>query len=216
MNSSVKIIGFDLDQTLYPKSPEIDEAIQEYIYTRISAQHGCSIDESRKMFYLHYPASSGSKTLELLGVPNARDVVQEALERADIARFLQPSPQIVQLLNDIRTKYGSVSLLTGSDRPIAEKKLRALHIPLELFDLTLFGTPSKSTGEAYVEWLNYFKQKNKELQPNQFLYIGDRYSSDVEAPQKLGIQTWLVNNPPGKYPGIQTYSDLLSIRADLL
>lgn len=216
MTNTIRIVGFDLDQTLYPKSPKIDEAIQKYIYERISQHQGCTLAEAERRFKEHYPSLSGSKTLEKLKIPNAREIVQEALERADIAKFLHPSPEIRELLQGIRKKYGSVSLLTGSDKPIALKKLKALEIPLDLFDFTTFGEPSKSTGEAYVKWIDHFKRVSPTLQPQNFLYIGDRYASDVEIPERMGIQAWLVNNPKEKHPNVRTFTRLLDVRKELL
>lgn len=214
--TTIKIIGFDLDQTLYPKSPEIDETIQAYIYTRIAAHKGCSIEEARALFYTHHPTLSGRKTLEKLGIPNATDVVQEALERADIAKFLHPNPNVIHLLRDLRSRYGSLSLITGSDKSIAEKKLHSLQIPSTLFDFVVYGNVSKSTGEAYQEWLSHFQKRDPKLTPGNFLYVGDRYSSDVEVPEKLGIQCWLVNNEKQKYPHTKTFDKLLDIRDELL
>jgi FMN phosphatase YigB (HAD superfamily) len=214
--STIRIIGFDLDQTLFPKSPEIDEAIQEYLYQKIAAHHHNSIEEARKMFYSYYPVLSGRKTIEKLGLANANELMQEALERADIAKFLKPSPKVVHLLSEIRAKYGSLSLLTGSDSNIAQKKLHALEIPLALFDFIVYGATSKSTGEAYQKWIDYFRQKDPSLKPQNFLYIGDRYSSDVEAPEKLGIQAWLVNTEKGKYPDTKTFENFLDVRNELL
>lgn len=214
--TTIHVVGFDLDQTLFPKSPDIDEAIQDYLYEEIANQHNVTREEARGMFYAHYPIISGRKTLEKLGIPNPNELMQEALEHADIAKFLHPSPKITRLLEDIRAKYGSVSLLTGSDQVIAHKKLRALEIPAKLFDFTIYGTLSKSTGEAYQAWMNYFTKKNEKLKPDNFLYIGDRYTSDIEVPKKMGIQAWLVNNEKEKYPNTKTFENLLDIRDELL
>ena len=47
---NIKVIGFDLDQTLYPKSPEIDEAIQIYLYQKIAEHLGISIEVAENKF----------------------------------------------------------------------------------------------------------------------------------------------------------------------
>lgn len=212
----IRILGFDLDQTLYPKSPEIDEAIQSYLYERIAQHRDVSLEEARGLFRQYYPQFSGSKTLEKLGVQGGHDLVQEALEKADIARFLHPSPEIEQMLQRLRKKYGSLTLITGSEEKVALKKFEKIEISPDLFEYKIMGNKSKFTGEAYLDWLDYFKHRNPSLEPKNFLYIGDRYSSDVEVPQRMGIEGWLVNVSTSK-PELQTkqFASVLDIEKEL-
>jgi len=189
----IKVIGFDLDQTLYPKSPKIDESIQKYIYEKIAEHKNCTQEEARTLFtdlYKEGCGLSGSKTLEMLEIPNAQEIVQEALERADIASSLIPNQKTLELLHTLKKKYGNIDLITGSDVSNTTKKLEKLSIPKELFNYLITGEiATKSTGEAYILWFS----KYPHLRPNEFLYIGDRVSSDYEAPDALGIKTILVN-----------------------
>lgn len=159
--TDIRIIGFDLDQTLYPKSFEIDLAIQAYIYEKISRKKGCSFERAKKLFLSYYPELSGSKTLIKLGFQEkkAGQIVQKALDKADITSFLEPDPMVVKLLKDIKRKYGSLSLITGSSKKLSLEKLKKLGIPQELFDFTIFGEHSKFEGSAYKEWFGHFKKK---------------------------------------------------------
>ncbi len=190
--SNIKVIGFDLDQTLYPKSPKIDEAIQSYIYRKIADHIGCSIEHAQELFTDLYQGGkglSGSQTLTKLGIPNPKEIVQEALENADIAEFLLPDIEVINLLNKLKQKYQHIDLITGSIRHVAEKKLKKLNIPLSLFDQIITGEVGKSDGSSYREWLKNYPQ----LEPEQFLYIGDREKSDYWIPKDLGICCALVN-----------------------
>lgn len=192
-HDGIRVIGFDLDQTLYAKSPEIDTAIQKYLYEQIALHKKCSVEDAQKLFTTHYPQLSGSKTLALLGIPNASELVQEALEKADLTPFLNPNPPLNDLLRELKQKYGSLSLLTGSNTINLTQKLQKLQIPLEWFDLVVDGTTPKRDGTAYKDWLYAFQSKDPSLKPENFLYIGDRYVSDVEPVLKLGMHAWLVN-----------------------
>lgn len=191
----IKVIGFDLDQTLYPKSPEIDSAIQTYLYEKIRELHKVSIEEAKIMFNGLYQADkglSGSRTLAALGFPleQARELVQEALENADIDKFLKPDQDTIELLSKIKNKYQNVDLVTGSKKTIALKKLSALDISESLFlHIITADDGSKSDLSMYKKWLGLYP----ELSPKNFLYIGDRVSSDYEKPKELGIQSILVN-----------------------
>ncbi|MFH1460864.1 MAG: HAD family hydrolase [Patescibacteria group bacterium] len=190
---TIKVIGFDLDQTLYPKSPEIDKAIQGYIYQKISERKKCSLAEAKKLFdglYKQGKGLSGSQSLIVLGIPRARDIVQKALENTDIAFFLNPNPETNKLLKALKKRYKNIDLITGSNRKNTLNKLNHLKIPAAIFSLliTNLGNLSKSDGQAYKLWLSHYQFK-----PEQFLYIGDRISSDYLVPRELKINTILVN-----------------------
>lgn len=190
--SRIKVIGFDLDQTLYPKSPKIDEAIQSYIYEKIASHKNCSLADARKLFTDLYQGGkglTGSQTLVALEIPNPKEIVQEALENADIAEFLAPDSEVLALLKLIKKQYQHLDLITGSILAIAKNKLAKLAIPITLFDQVITGEIAKSDGSAYREWLKRYP----DLKPEQFLYIGDREKSDYWVPKELGIKAILVN-----------------------
>lgn len=217
---NIKIIGFDLDQTLYPKSPEIDTAIQKYIYTKISELKKCSIEESTKLFKeLYAKIGSGSKTLMEIGFEKtyAKEIIQEALEKADIEEFLVPNQEVIQLLKDLKGKYKSLSLITGSNKEITKKKLKKLEIKEEIFDFYITSEPSKSNGEAYKAWLKHYTEKDNSLKPENFLYIGDRKISDVDIPSTFGIKSVLVNvKKQDPEINVPQFTSLLDIREILL
>ena len=214
--TGIEVIGFDLDQTLYPKSPKIDEAIQGYIYEKIAQHKGCDLAAARKLFTDLYQGGkglSGSQTLTSLGIPNPKEVVQEALENADIAEFLLPNGEVIELLNKLKQKYKHVDLITGSIRPIAEKKLKKLNISLSLFDQVITGEVGKSDGSAYRAWLKCYP----DFKPEQFLYIGDREKSDYWVPKELMIQCLLVNiSIPNPEVHCLQLSNLLSLKKYLI
>ncbi|PIN75680.1 hypothetical protein COV18_02425 [Candidatus Woesearchaeota archaeon CG10_big_fil_rev_8_21_14_0_10_37_12] len=183
----VKYIGLDLDQTLYPKSEKIDEAIQQYIYEKIAEYKQINVEEAKQLFYSYYPKISGRKTLIELRIPSAENIIQEALENADIAEFLVPDRSVKQLLEQLRKKY-KLALITGSNKEIATRKLMKLELPLELFDFIITGEISKSNGTAYKQWIEHY-----DGEVSEFLYIGDRKTTDVDIPVSLGMKAVLVN-----------------------
>lgn len=210
--NTIHIIGFDLDQTLYPKSPEIDEAIQSYLYTKIAETRGWNTDEAEKQFkklYQDGKGLSGGKTLQALGIPNGSDVIQEALERADIAEFLKPNGTTSDLLRQLKERYQALDLITGANKKNTTYKLEHLTIPENIFShIITADDASKSDGSAYRHWLNAYQEKS----PGSFLYVGDRVSSDYEIPTALGIQTILINgvekNPAVACPQLDSLKQL--------
>jgi len=190
--NKIKVIGFDLDQTLYPKSPLIDEAIQSYIYKKIAEHKNCEFKEAEKMFkdlYQDGKGLSGSKTLKALEIPNAKDVVQEALENADIAQFMTPNEEVITMLHSLGENY-HIDIITGSNNKNCFAKLEKLGIPTEIFNhIITKDDADKSSGEAYTMWMS----KYDENEPGDFLYIGDRVSSDYDVPREMNINSIMVN-----------------------
>lgn len=213
----IKVVGFDLDQTLYPKSPAIDEKIQEYLYARIAEHLGVSHGEARQLFEERYQGGAGmtgTQSMRDLGIPDPGATVQEALERADIGSILEPDPELHQLIAEIREKYGNVDIITGCDAEDARKKLAAIGLDEKSFGTIITADrASKSTGESYELWLSLYPQ----YEPHNFLYIGDRIRSDHEIPSALGIETMLVyvKSPDASVPCVQCAS-LFDIRTYLL
>ena len=189
---NIKVIGFDLDQTLYPKSPLIDEAIQIYIYHKISHAKECSIEEARILFndlYQEGKGLSGSKSLKVLGIEGGTEIVQEALENADIASFLKPDKATVDLITQLSKRYQSVDVLTGSNKKNANIKMTKLGLPVNLFGHIITSDDhAKSNGDAYREWMRLYSG----YKPSNFLYIGDRVRSDYEVPSRMNIASILV------------------------
>lgn len=215
---NIKVIGFDLDQTLYPKSPEIDSAIQEYIHKKIASRLNVDLTAAKNKFrelYRDGQGLSGRKTLLELGFPEeeASEIVQEALENADIAKFLKPNPKVKSALEKLKEKY-ALDILTGSSYKIASQKLASLQIDSSLFNnLITDESGSKHDGSAYKLWFSKYPQLSHE----QFLYIGDRPKTDYETPSKLGINCILVNmkEPDNSYLCLQL-KDILEIETFLL
>lgn len=192
--SNISVLGFDLDQTLYPKSEEIDLAIQTYLYQKISERLNITEQKAKTLFddlYKKGAGLSGRKILLHLGFPEteAKNSVQEALEKTDIAKFLAPNKLLLELLQKLKFIYHHLDLITGSNKQITQKKLLSLGFPLDLFDHCFTEEDgSKTDGSAYRLWLNSYPN----LHPKHFLYIGDRVCSDYEVPHNLGITSLLV------------------------
>lgn len=200
----IQVVGFDLDQTLYPKSPVIDEKIQSYLYARISEHRGVTLVEAEKLFkdrYRQGAGMSGSETLADLGLPNGSELVQEALEHADLASVLTPDSATIQFIQTLRKRFVGVDLVTGSNLVQTTKKLAALDLPLDLFTQVITkDDASKSNGDAYRMWLSHYPAWKSE----QFLYIGDRIRTDHEIPAALGIRTCLVYVTKAKATSVTT------------
>ncbi len=188
----IEIVGLDLDQTLYPKSPLIDEAIQGYLYRQIAKDLGCNLEEAELAFTSRYKQGSGmsgSQALRDLGIPNAGTLVQEALEQAEISEFLQPDDELIHKLGIMIDRYTSVDVITGSNNNNARKKLIATGLNSLHFGVVLTADDAaKSNGDAFKLWTS----RRPQVPNSRRLYVGDRVKTDHEVPSSQGIATALV------------------------
>lgn len=209
----IKVIGFDLDQTLYPKSPEIDRAIQKYIIERIAERRSVPLDAADALFQELYKGGaglSGRKSLIALGfsATEADSIVQSAVERSDIESILSPSAGVTKLLRELRQRY-HLDIVTGSPRLNALRKLARLEIPADLFcHIITADEGSKSDSTAFDLWL----ASHPEFNASEFLYVGDRPATDYEIPKSMGMQCALVNVQWDERYECPQFGTLLEIR----
>ncbi len=196
LKNNISLIGLDLDNTLYPSTPEIQVRIRGKIYQRLSDELGIEFERAKELFEENYDGNyawshSGSRTIKYLSemhdVEIQSDIVQEALETANILDLIHPNPELVSMLERLDKRYG-LDLVTGSRPGIARDKLDKIGIGFGLFGYFLANVGSKSTGEAYEIWL-----RERDVPASQVLYVGDNIKQDIEAPKRLGIHTCLVD-----------------------
>ncbi len=192
----IKAIGFDLDGTLYPYTPEIHKRVRNKIYEKISKFYNIPENKAEELFEKAYlETSSGHRSIERISEVyekeiGKRDLIQEALEEADILDMINPNPALRNMLTRL-SQTKSLDIITGSEFELARKKLTKIGIPENTFEYFLsLNNGSKTTGGKYLKWIQL-----RELNPKQLLYIGDNNKQDVDAPKSLGIKTCII----GKY-----------------
>jgi len=194
--SKIKIIGFDLDGTLYESTEEIQSRIRELIYKKISIGLGVNFKEAKNLFEESYAiTSSGSKTIKKLEEQFQRELekelVQNAIQEAEILDLIQFNPKLITFLEKLREKY-SIDLLTDSRRDLALKKLNRMGIDKDIFGYFLSAeNGSKTDGTKFIEWV----EKRGNHDPRTFLYVGDNKRQDVDSPKEFGITICFI----GKY-----------------
>ncbi|MDP2946493.1 MAG: HAD hydrolase-like protein [Nanoarchaeota archaeon] len=195
----IKVIGFDLDGTLYENDERIQKRVRKKIYEKVSEICGIPIEKSRKLFEKFYTETSrGSaaiaKITDFYGRKiGERDVVQEALEEADTSDLITKNYRLVDMLDRI-SKSRSIDLLTSSTEINANRKLELLGIFHNAFEYVLTSEDgSKSNGEKYQKWMRL-----RNLWPTEHLYVGDNKKQDIDVPKSLGIRTCFI----GKYSNV--------------
>ena len=203
--NNIKVIGFDLDNTLYHSTSEMQSRIRGLIYQKISSQLNISVEQAQNLFEGLYNSSnnhysnSGSRTIEEIARRYDKDIdgsklVQQSLEQADIVDLIPQNPELQEMLIRLNKRF-DLDLLTGSAYYLATAKLKRIGINEELFEYILTGGKQggKTDGSLYEYWLGIRK-----LKPNQALYVGDNIRQDIETPKNLGIKTCLVGKEDQK------------------
>lgn len=191
MVEKIKAVGFDLDGTLYIKTKEIDDIIQEYIIKEASKLLKRPIEEVRVGFLESYrQTQSGSTSLNSLGIKEGKNLVQEAVEYADIASVLKTDRELSAILTDLSCYY-KLFLITSSPENAALSKLNALGIEDKIFQSKIYGESIyiRDDGSAFRYIANLFNIKLEEM-----MFIGDREKTDIVPASNLGITTAIVNN----------------------
>lgn len=209
MLSKIRVIGIDLDGTLYPDTPEIQRRVRTKIYEKISKECCISYDRARDLFEENYAIiKSGSKTVTKIAREYEKeidggDIIQEALQEADILDLIEENPGLDSMLHRI-VKVKELDLLTSSEHNLALQKLSRLDVDRNIFSYFLaYQEGSKTTGEKYKEWLS-----KRELRPEQHLYVGDNTKLDIDIPKSLGIKTCIVGSYDAADFQIQDILDL--------
>jgi FMN phosphatase YigB (HAD superfamily) len=202
--SNIKVIGFDLDGTLYETTPEILSRVRGKIYEKLASSFDISLEKAKDLFEKNYNGTfswscSGSKTIEELArkhnkTLNGADIVQKSTEQADILDLVNPNPGLNNMLKRLSNRFG-LDLITSTSYSLAHGKLKKIGIASKLFDNfwaeKKYG--SKTTGTIYQNWL-----KVREISPDQALYVGDNKKQDIKSSGSLGIQTCYIGQEP--YP----------------
>jgi len=196
----IKVVGFDLDGTLYPYTEEIQRRNREEIYGELSRILGIHFEDVDKTFNGLYNdrseecCGSGSRTIERIGriygkELNGVGIVQECLTRANVWDLIEENFGLVKMLNDLSKKY-CLDLVTSTHSSLMHPKLERIGINIGVFNYVFTGeNGSKSNGSIFKEWL-----KLRDFNVNEYLYVGDNERVDIDVPKSLGIKTCFIGD----------------------
>ena len=124
-----------------------------------------------------------------MGILNGGELVQEALENADILSALQPDEILRDILRACDEHY-VLFLITGSPETAANKKLVALGIDNALFRIRLYAGAEVQRHDGSA-----FEPVARELGTSldRLLFVGDREKVDILPAKACGVSTAIVN-----------------------
>lgn len=187
-----KSLAFDLDDTLLDTSHLlVPMASRNACEAMIEAGLRCNLQECMRLRHLMAAELSHSeifaRIINQFGSDNNELALQKALEkfyRPDVPGALPLMPGALENLKSLAQKY-KLFLVTQGDRETQRKKIQALDIEkffAKVFILDSFAGQKKETA---------FRQiiQEEHLQPEEFLSIGNRLSSEIRDAKRCGSDT---------------------------
>lgn len=192
--SRIRSIVFDLDGTLYT-SPPVAREIEQAAEALVAETRGLRLEEGRALLSASRRRLAEEKdeeptltrTLLELGI-EAGEFHQALQERVRPERYLQYDPILYALLDSLRDGC-DLYIYTNNNLVLTRKILALLGVD-ELFErlytIEFSWTPKPD--------LNTLHRLLEDIggPPEDFLFVGDRYSVDLGPAAALGIPTLLV------------------------
>jgi len=205
---SIQAVIFDLDDTLYDCTGLLVEAARlRAAKAMVEAGLPCTPGEAyRKQLELEAQLGPRSRVFERLA--DFYGLGAEAVRRAreaynsDEVDDIEPFSDVVPTLQDLRCRGIKVFLVTDGVHCRQEAKIRVLGIE-SLFDAVVI-----NDAERGVLLEQCFEQLLRErgLQPDEVLVVGDRLHAEIKAANTLGIITCQMLH--GRYSGLQPRGEL--------
>lgn len=208
MLASIRLITFDLDDTLWPCRPVIrraEQVVYEWLQQHAPRVTGAmsleAMWEHRKAFMQAHPELVHDLTLVRLrtleevmgrfGYPGELAEEATAVFRAARNR-VEPYPEVVPVLEQLRENYLLVSVTNGNAQ-VEQTPLRGLfHLNLTSAEVGA-AKPDPAIFHAAAEWGG--------VEPEQMLHVGDDPERDVLPARRAGlVGAWMRRGSPRSWP----------------
>ena len=193
----IKVILFDLDGTLY-NSTEVRKKFAEAAYHALAKLRNIPVEEAaaliedtrEKLKKKHGFPVPYTLTLVRFGMP-VETWHKENIDFFDPRDYLSANGELRELLLDLK-KRCRLAILTNNNEVQAGRILEALKVQ-DLFDRVFTYNTFKTMKPNPL----FFKKaaKEMEVQPEECLVVGDRYSVDLIPAQDMGMQIYEVKGP---------------------
>jgi len=199
MFSSIRVISFDLDDTLWPCKPVIQRAEQqlyEWLMKQtpeIPARYSIeSMREHRLAFMRDYPDIAHDLTqvrhralqqlMKACHYPESLAAQGVALFR-EARNQVQPYADVLPVLNSLRTQYRLVSVTNGNAEVDKTPLSNCFHRSFTAAEAGA-ARPDPALFQAVLDWSG--------VSPDLILHVGDDLLRDVEPARLLGLRTaWM-------------------------
>ncbi|PKO09667.1 MAG: hypothetical protein CVU40_10260 [Chloroflexi bacterium HGW-Chloroflexi-2] len=219
LNSSrVKIIGFDIFDTLFTRPLLEPEAIKNIVANRVDDQTG-KIYKKYRGIAEHQARQMKGLDVDINEIYNKfREISDLSVEKIEELKnleiqieesLLQPRPEAIQIYNEAIGTKKPVVILSDMflHRSIIEKLLIKHNI--KFWDLLLVSSEiglRKDNQKLYEYAFDHYQ-----ISPDQFLMVGDNERSDVQIPCDMGSSFVHLLKPTELARGLPRFSNILEL-----
>lgn len=194
----LKAVVFDVDGTLY-RSDSYVKHLRKTMVEVLAHLLGVGFDEAyRRLREVKARVRTFSLSVEVLGI-DRRTFYNLVADRVEACKYIPRRPELKTMLRELHALGLKVGCHTNSGRRLAEKVLECLGLGLKDFDVCVTSEDAapKPLEGGYLLFLSRLG-----LNPDEVLYVGDRWSVEVEPAKKLGMLTALVASRPRGEPDL--------------
>lgn len=187
----IKVVGFDLDGTLYKAQPERDRFICTTLAKRISPLYSAESVAGKisEIYSAHRSVTEYLVYQRGYSRAEAKSHIQAVLEQADDEYPLPEDPRLQSMLERL-AQTRELFLLTNSGERSAATKLEMIGASPAIFSHAQYAASERrANGDAFRIAAGYFGES-----PCAMMYVGDRAEVDIVPAKRAGLTTVLVHS----------------------
>lgn len=188
MLENIKVIGWDVDQTLYKDTKKSKSYFNNEIYKKVAKRYNVSLKKAKEIYTKKYK-EIGSNTKAFIELDiGGKEGILEMLANTDYKKFLTKDKKLIQMFERLKS-YRHI-ITTNNTHKGVTNILNTLGVPKETFEAIITAEDtinSKPHPESFEKILELTGAK-----PEECVYIGDRDEMDIIPAKQLGMKTILV------------------------
>jgi len=189
----IKVIGWDLDGTLYPSDPRMSEEIVRLRTKRVAEK--LEVDESTAEFLFNKEKrfhSSTTDTLSYIGV-SGEEFYVKIWDWLKLEDYIKPDPKVMEMFGRLRGKRHFLLSNSNTVEQI-ERKLKLIGVGLEVFE-QMVSTVDVGVNKPDPKPFNVaLSLMGADVKLEKVLYVGDRVETDVMGAKAAGLRSCLVGS----------------------
>lgn len=206
---NIQHIWFDLDGTIAMRTSGYAQRHADVRYATYAEITGQPYTDALAEEYeaLYQKHGSNSAVFHSLGLP--ADFWREQTEVSGLSSQYLPKIEVIKTLQALRT-HVPISVFSNGSRAEVESILGAVHIPESWFQFVLTGDDVDERKPGLAGFKEIIRRS--ELAPQNILYVGDRFGTDILPAKKVGLTTCLAyEDSPEADLSISKLGELISV-----
>ncbi|MBI5449686.1 HAD family hydrolase [Candidatus Gottesmanbacteria bacterium] len=208
----IKLLIWDLDETLYYSDQTIHQVKNEYIHAYVQS----SYDKTRALNKFIALEKAGNKWFDIVASMSKqipRTIIQSIEDTIDKSKYIHPNPYVARYF---KTSTNNHVILTNSTRTSAIRILHKLGIhKSHILFKSIYTIEDFHYPKPNIDILQHIIYKYQ-FQSNHIMCIGDSYNDDLLPAKQLGMITCHINHTMELQPADYTFSDLNTLLNTLI